>query len=90
MKTEIVLNKSIDTRFTLRVLKSDIGYHFEILDCDKLGIGMYFLYGEKVHKAALGLGGAIYGYYRDDELTEDVIKVIDDNEHLLGGYELKR
>ena len=90
MKTEIVCNKPIDTRFNLRVLRSDIGYHFELLDDGKLSIGMYFLYGEKIHKAALSLGGAIYGKFHDDELTEDVMRAMDEVEDALGGCELTR
>lgn len=90
MNTITILNSSIDSRHSLRILKSDIGVHFELIRDSKLAIGMYFLYGEKVHKAALSLGGAIYGMLHDDELTEDVMKLIDDNEQLLGGCELKR
>ena len=90
MKTEIVSNKSIDNRFSLRVLRSDIGYHFELLDDGKLSIGMYFLYGEKIHKAALSLGGAIYGKFHDDELTEDVMRAMDEIEDSLGDSELAR
>jgi hypothetical protein len=88
--SSIVLNQNIDSRHHLRIFKSDIGVHFELLRDGKLAIGTYFLYGEKIHKAACCLGGAIYGLLHDDELTEDVMRVIEDNEALLGGYELKR
>lgn len=88
--SSVILNQNIDSQYTLRILKSDIGVHFELLRNGQLAVGTYFLYGEKTHKAACCLGGAIYGMLHDDELTEDVMKVIDDNETLLGGYELKR
>jgi hypothetical protein len=90
MNTEIVLTKPMDSRFTLRILRSDIGYHFEILDCGKVAIGTYFLYGDNLHKATLSLGGAIYGRFHDDELTEDVMRAIDEVRESLGGCELKR
>jgi hypothetical protein len=86
----IILNQVIDSQTSLRIFKNDIGTHFEILRHDKLAIGMYFLYGEKVHKAACCLGGAIYGLFHDDELTEDVMEIIEVNKDLLGGYELMR
>ena len=88
MKT--VLNKLINSRFTLRILQSDTGYHFEVLDNGKLGFGTYFLYGEKLHKAALCVGGALYGLYHDDKLAEDVMSIIHNHEKLLGGDELTR
>lgn len=88
MKT--VLNKLIDSRFTLRIVQSDTGYHFEVLDNGKLGFGTYFLYGEKLHKAALCVGGALYGLYHDDKLAEDVMSIIHNHEKLLGGDELTR
>jgi hypothetical protein len=90
MKTEIVSNKSIDSRFNLRILRSDIGYHFELLDDNKLALGVYFLYGEKIHKAALSLGGAIYGRFHDDELVEDVMRAMDEFEDTFEGCELTR
>lgn len=93
MNAKTIFNQDIESSISgisLRLLKSDIGCHFEILRHGQLVIGMYFLYGETIHKAVYGLGGAIYGFYHDDELTEDVMSVIEANKDLLGGYELTR
>jgi len=85
-----ILTHNIDSQYTLRILTSDIGYHFELIRNGKLSFGTYFLYGENTHKAALCLGGAVYGLLHDDELAEDIMKIIDENESILGGSELKR
>lgn len=85
-----IMNHEIDHSTNLRVVKSDIGYHFEVMRDKKLVIGMYFLYGEKTHKAAYSLGGAIYAYFHDDEMAEDAMRIIEENNEILGGYELTR
>lgn len=90
MSDKTILSTSVDARNSLRVLKSDIGYHFELLQDGKLTFGTYFKYGESINKVALCLGGAVYGMLHDDELSEDVMKVVYDNQESFGGNELSR
>lgn len=85
MNGTTILSTSVDGRNSLRVLKSDIGYHCELLQDGKLAFGTYFKYGESVNKIALCVGGAVYGMLHDDKLSEDTMKVIYDNEHLFEG-----
>ncbi len=90
MKIELITETFVDERHSLRALKSDIGYHFELLRDSKLAFGTYFLYGEKLHKVALCLGGAAYGLFHDDELAEDLMRTFYEVEHLFGKNELTR
>lgn len=74
----------------LVVLKNDIGYDFELRENHKMIFSLRFLYGQKLHKVAYCLGGAVYGLLNNDALAEVVIKAIEDNKDILGGYELIR
>jgi len=94
MNSIIVLNQTINSTnhstHHIRIVKSKNVCRFELLKANELLIGMYFSYGEKIHKAACCLGGAIYGFCQDDELAEDVMAIIEANKDVLGGYELSR
>jgi hypothetical protein len=74
----------------LVVLKNDIGYDFELRENNKMIFSLRFLYGQKLHKVAYCLGGAVYGLLNNDVLSEVIIKAIEDNKESLGGYELTR
>jgi hypothetical protein len=74
----------------LVILKNDIGYDFEVRENNKMIFSLRFLYGQKLHKIAYCLGGAVYGLLNNDALAEVVIKAIEDNKDVLGGYELIR
>jgi len=86
----MIVTHALGGRNGLRILKSDIGYHVELLQGDKLAFGTYFRYGERVDNVALCIGGAIYGMLHDDELAESAMLVITDNFIVFGGNELQR
>jgi len=90
MNAIIIVTHALDGRNSLRILKSDIGYHLELLQEGKLAFGTYFRYGERVDNVALCVGGAIYGMLHDDEISESAMLVITDNFMVFGGNELQR
>lgn len=81
---------SIEQPIKLLIFGNESGYSFEIRDDCKLVTGMRFLSNEKVHNAALCLGGVVYDLFNNADLAESIMKAIEDNlsEDSLGGYQL--
>jgi hypothetical protein len=91
----LMFNRSFDLSVSkpvqLLIFGNEVEYCLELRDDGKLVTGLRFLYGEKVHIAALCLGRIVYDLFKNSDLAESMIKAVEDNlsEDSLGGYQLR-